>query len=292
MQRSGFLKDYDKMLPWFINIITVLYLVIVLNISYWTDIRFTNMFGLNDWLLDTFDDYPIFWVQMFREASPTEYIQWNYLGISILLCLGIFILKLKAYSRVPWAWVLFVTGFSLMFMEDSFNLRHRFYFFVAENFFHLERADAIYDFRRTYIELGLYSTLALIMGIAFILILKDKNENKLGKKFMVVGYLFYGFAGFASASRFLGDYWYVAVGRAVLVRIYPENWIPLIKERDIYGKMFMDYLVEESLELLGAALLLAALTVFGTSVKKSSEPAVEESELSEHIADAVGITED
>ncbi len=266
--KNIYLGDYQKSLPWFIIIITVLYLAIMFNLSYWVDIRFTNMFGLNDWLLATYDDYPILWVQMFREASPTEYLQWSYLGLSVLLSFGIFFTKLKSSSKIIWSWLLLTLGFILMFLEDVFNVRHVIGAFFAQYYLNLAWEDWIYNPIRSYTEMALYFVLASIMGIALILILKERKANLLGKIFMLSGYLCYGVAAFASASRLLGDYWYTAVGRAILIRIYPDTMIPFIKDSDIYGRMFMDYLVEESIELLGAAFLLAALTVFIISARK------------------------
>lgn len=275
-----FFKDYEKYLPWFTIVLVLLYLLIMLMLSYWVDIRFSNIFGLNDWLIVTYeDDHPIFWVQMFKEASPTEYIQWFYLGISVLSSLAMFTLILKRNNKISRPWLFLSIGLAIMFAEDVFNLRHKLTGFVNIKYFNVTRQEWIYSPLRSYIEFLVYVLLAVIMVIALVYIFKDKRLSMLGKKLLIAGYFFYGVAAFASATRHLGGEhgWYVEVGRFVLLRLYPNNWIPLIEADPFYGLAFMDYLVEESIELLGAAFLLAALIVFITLIKKSSESVVEDS---------------
>ena len=84
---KNFFKDYDQMLPLFIVLLTGLYLLIVLSLSYAIDIQFSTVFGVHKWLLANYEEYPIFWVQMFKEASLTEYIQWVFLFVLFSLSL-------------------------------------------------------------------------------------------------------------------------------------------------------------------------------------------------------------
>jgi len=258
-----FFKDYDRVLPLFIVLLTGLYLLIVLSLSYAIDIQFSKVFGIHEWLLANYEDYPIFWVQMFKEASPTEYIQWVFIFLLFSLSLVLLVKTRKDKSISFWPWLLLSGGFMIMFLEDVFNLRHFINNIIAASL-NIAWADFIYDPRRSYIELAVYVVLAVIMVVAFVLIIKEQKLSLRGKKYLLVGYLIYGLAGFASASRHLGG-WYTRTGQAILLRIYPEDLLYMIERNPDYGHMFMDYLVEESLELLGGSFLLAAMVVFFTS---------------------------
>lgn len=281
--KKAFFKGYHIFLPWFIILMTFIYLFVVFGLSYFVDIKFTNILGLNDWLISKYTgDFPFLWIHMFTEGSPTEHLQWLFLGTAAVLSIILFINKLRQSSIIYSCWFFLSIGLIIMFFEDTINLRHKFAGYIAAYYWDVTSvAEWIIDPRRMYIELILYTFLALIMLLSFYYIFKDKSISSLGKKFLIFGYLLYGLAAFASATRHLFCDWYTIVGRFVLMRIYPSNWVPVIQDWDALAFRFMDDLVEESIELLAAAFLLAALTVFITSIKKSSEPAAEEAEENE-----------
>ena len=281
--KNKFFQGYEKYLPLFIITLTIIYLINVLNLSYWTDIKFRNIFGLNDWLTSTYEnEYPMLWIQMFREGSPTEYLQWFYLGTAVVLCFILFLFIYRRSASFPWGWLLLVKGLGIMFLEDVINLRHKLSGFVAADILEVtSRAEFFGDPRRSYIELSVYLVLGIIMIVALIYILKDKKTSYFGKKLLLAGYILYGTAALASATRHLGE-WYTRVGQEILLRLYPDNWASFLESNHIYGFMFMDYLVEESVELLGAAFLLAAIVAFTAQNTKKTDAVEPASNLHEN----------
>ena len=110
------------------------------------------------------------------------------------------------------------------------------------------------------------------MVIALFNILKDKSNSLKGNKYLVAGYIFYGIAAVCSATRNIGN-WYAVVGEMVLDSITTGAEISwsggsVIYFRDPLGFWFMDYVVEESLELLGAAFLASAIAAFIVDIKR------------------------
>ncbi len=270
LKKNEMFKDFDKSFPWLIILVTVFYLVAVLQLCYWVDIKFSNVFGLNDWLQANYDS-PVLWLQMFREGSPTEYLQWFYLGLAALLCMSILVWLYKQKIKFNPGWILLLLGLVTMFLEDVFNLRHFFSEIVAiyileyDDFY-----DWVYSLDRSIVEVSVYILLSIIMVVALIFILKDRKVNLFGKKLMVVGYFFYGVAAFGSATRHIGD-WYGIVGRKILLSLYHDYWLPMIEIDYNFCNMFMDYVFEESLELLGASFLLASVVVFFVSLVRRND---------------------
>jgi len=84
------------------------------------------------------------------------------------------------------------------------------------------------------------------------MILRDNQQSNRGKKYLVVGYLFYGIAAIFSATRNIA----AVVGGRILDVITSSaelNWSgdSLVYYQDPLGFWFMDFVVEESLELWG-----------------------------------------
>ncbi|MTI93994.1 MAG: hypothetical protein FH749_00690 [Firmicutes bacterium] len=97
-------------------------------------------------------------------------------------------------------------------------------------------------------------------------VLRDKLHQLSTKIMLLVGFALYGIAAFSSATRNIGN-WYVVVGERALNFITAGAELAWSPESIIYhvysmSFWFMDFLVEESLELLGAAFLLASLLRF------------------------------
>ncbi len=97
------------------------------------------------------------------------------------------------------------------------------------------------------------------MVASLVLILKQRKNNIMGKHLFLSGYFFYGLAAFASASRHIGN-WYAVVGTKILDFIISGR--ELSWSASSLGFFFMDLVVEESMELMGATFLLAAVLVY------------------------------
>ena len=281
-------------LPWLIILFSVCYIATMLVLSYLIDIQNMNVFGLKDWVaVKGVYETPIFWLHMFREGSLTENLQWAFLGAAVFLTAIIGIIQFKATRKVPWVWILLLIGLYVMFLEDIENIRHTTSAMIGSTYFGFDTSTMEWRTSsvRSAIEIAFYFILGSIMVTALVYILKDQGSRLLGKKFFLTGYFFYGTAAVFSATRNVGD-WYAVVGAKAIDFVSRGAEISLPGDSYVYGRdplgfWFMDFVVEESLEFIGAAFLLAALTVFITSIKKSPEPAVEKSELSEQEADTM-----
>ena len=226
---------------------------------YFVDIR--NVFGLRDWMVTNEKiDIPFLWDYLFTEGGPIEILQWFMLGFFALTSSYI-AGKLMADRRTQESifWKLLALLGIIMLMEDAGNLRH----FFADRMVLLFRDEMIY---RTLTELLYFSLLALIPLVALIKHHQVPFKNKKTAVFLLSGYLFYGIAVIFSGTRDIG-FWYqraggylydatIAMGGEELLSLYQKTNEFLSQVQSISLEYrFMDYLVEESLELIGSTML-------------------------------------
>lgn len=264
------LKDrLIKNIPWLLVGISFFYIILMLTLSYMIDIHKINIFGLRSWITNTFPN-PYFWFLVFDEASITEHIQWLYLiGILGITISYILINHRELTKKTALPWFLLFLGVYLMFLEDRFNIRHMGSFIISSRIFAIDitSADWPTSILRTTIELFFYLILGSAMISALLLIIKNNKNQSQGLKFLLMGYILYGTAAFASATRNIGN-WYAVVGTKILELIISGkelswsaistptfSWKPL-------GFYFMDFVIEESIELMGATFLLAAVLIY------------------------------
>jgi len=164
-------------------------------------------------------------------------------------------------------------GLSLMLLEDSLNIRHEISF-ILSNYFYSGEVGSLQWRRsnfRSMIEISIYSIIGTIMTVSFIIIYFRYNLNNRGRKYFIIGYGFYFFASVASATRNIFD-WYTVVGGILintLAKLGDPDWSgdTILYYSDTLGFWFMDFVIEESLELLGATFILCSLIVFWDDLK-------------------------
>ncbi len=257
--------SFLERLPQCLLLLTLLYLLFVLGSSYLIDIRQIPMPILIDWAQLEEDRVPLFWFHVFGEASPTEKLQWAYLGLSVFLAGTYAVLQYKATSRVPWAFIILFIGLSIMFAEDVYNLRHLISGYIARVYFGIEGFSRGWwaGSWRSLIELTFYFFLGGIMVAALLLVWRNEQLASAGKKYLLAGYLLYGAAAAGSATRHLGS-WYLKLGEQILLNINEgmRSRVEASFQKENLGFYIMDYAVEESVELLGATLIASALLLF------------------------------
>ena len=252
-------------IPRFLIYLCVIYLLAVLALSFLIDIQNMTIPEVSEWLDSQGGPVPLFWFHAFKDASPTEYIQWSLLGLSIM-CAAIFGgIQQKTTSKFPWIWILLFLGLTFMLIEDVTDFRHYVGSFFAEYVFFVDHTAFSWQIGpwKSLIEIVLYALLGGMMILALLFILRDKKLSVSGKKMLAAGYVFYGVAAASSATRHLGQ-WYVKTGDAILERIN-SGMIRQVEDsfhQEYLGYHLMDFVVEESLELLGAAFIAAALMTF------------------------------
>ncbi|RQD75757.1 MAG: hypothetical protein D5R97_05595 [Candidatus Syntrophonatronum acetioxidans] len=256
------LKILNK-LPWLILFFTLSYILVMYFFSYMIDFKGSDLLGLGTWLEKVRPGYPLFWIYAFTEGSPTEHIQWTFIGVSLVLAAACFFVNRYFIKKISWGWLLLVLGLALMLGEDYYNIRHKTVDFIA-NYYNISPAT-MFSFLhlRTLVELVLYFLLGLLMVMALLLILKDREESGRGKKLLVTGYFFYALASISSATRGIGN-WYARVGDFLLGdnKIRMASLVTESPYRGNLGFYFMDFVWEEPLELLGATFIVASLLVF------------------------------
>ncbi len=204
-------------------------------------------------------EVPLFWYFISTQGSFTENVQWLYLFF-VVATLFTITKSLKASGEIHLfrAFRLWTIAAFLLFLEDTLNTRHwlrRFFALVLDFNDPLESPAAI------AVEVSTYAIMATLMVISFVRLLPLFFRCKKALLLLVAGYGFYGVAAFFSATRHLNN-WYMRFGDALIGRLgfdTIETWRIANETIEARGKnlgyYFMDYLVEETLELLGAACL-------------------------------------
>ncbi|MTI93995.1 MAG: hypothetical protein FH749_00695 [Firmicutes bacterium] len=123
--KNNFFPRFGNKLATGVLIFVFCYLAASWGLAYLIDIRNIDVLGIKSWLEAAYPEAPILWLQMFREASVTEVLQWTFLAGSIVTV--VLYLNLNKRTHVPpvTGWKLAGIGFSLMFLEDTLNIRHR-----------------------------------------------------------------------------------------------------------------------------------------------------------------------
>lgn len=188
------------------------------------------------------------WARLFTEAGPTERLQWTLLFACSAACLW----GLRA-TGAPYRFLaLMAYGTILMLVEDSVNLSH-----IA-----VYRLGARGDMVGTMsARLAVYGLVAALPVLAFA---RYWRHLRAGRAALASGFVLYGTAAAMSVPANLFGL-YQRIGPWIIQQVgipsappgtfeFPEYDIP-----DTTGVAFLDLAVEESLELLGATLLLSGL---------------------------------
>ncbi len=255
--RKPFIKDYY----------IIIFVVIILVSSYTAIFLFDvhNLFGVRD-RLHAHDglSIPFLWDYLFTEGGPIEIFQWLFIGL-FMMTSSFIAGKLTAVNERKAAtfWVLLALGGILMIMEDAGNVRH----FLTERFVLLIKDEMII---RSITELIYFALVALIPLVALVKYGKYPFKSRRTAAFLLAGYFFYGIAVTMSGTRDI-MFWYQTAGNVLynlsislgggeeLLMLYEEidQYLADIGSIEVRYRM-MDYLVEESFEILGAAFLWAS----------------------------------
>jgi len=253
-------QNIKKIKPNIIFKITMLFLFVSYILTYLIDAR--NIFGIQEFLINNLDT-PFFWYHWF--LTPVEEpIQWYMLGATFFVFAFISgIAYMNKDKNTLKFWGLMSFGLLLMLVEDAGDVRHTYRARIEMVF-----GEETYGFLGTTFELFYFAFIGIIMLVAFLKYRHVYWAYYNTKKYLIIGYIFYGLG--VSASFIGGAYrtltgftLYENIGGAVLDRIIINSETSLIAynlfdETHRVEFMFMDRVFEESLELLGAAGLLCA----------------------------------
>jgi len=260
--------NYNNRYSKFIVVFTFAYLFLAYTAFICIDLY--NIFGLSGKLEESGIFPPILWFLIFMEGSITELLQWLLLSLAIIFAIYCGGLKITVSSSSPIKWFFFQFGLMLMLAEDMFNVRHVIVDRLAY-FFHADVRVFKESILGSLTELCIYAIIGFCMIIFFIVTIYDKEESNYGKRLLIGGYVLYGIASIASATRYINN-WYSALGGVILSSLtdsFSIDWAARDYVRyNSLGFWFIDLVVEESLELLGATYLLAAIVAFVSFTKR------------------------
>jgi len=251
---------------------TMGYLFVTWSMVFFIDVL--NIFDMQNILVSKGWDIPfLFWI-FFTERGPTEILQWIFLFAGFLTC-GLIISKeqSKKDSNNEQFFFLVGIGVFLMFLEDTINIRHIISYSLS--------AWVGYDYyvnpARLFTEFTLYFLIGSLMVYPLIKYWHHLIIHKKSWLYLIIGYLAYAVASFASASRDLFN-WYEKTGDFIVGILPISNevlWDSISLKLIEVGRgplefYLMDYLFEESLELIGAGFLLAFLLSYLTEIQNKA----------------------
>ena len=234
-------------------------------------IDFLNAGNLQSILIDAgHEDRMPLWFYLYSEGQWTERFQWILLGAALAIVISIRFRTNHSSFPATLAITTLISGLFLMLIEDALNLRH----IVADIYLPIILSqDQITSISRTIWETGFYAFLAALMTLPVLYFWRKNLLSPSTKTWVICAYFLYGVAGFSSALRRIGD-WQDRLGSRILARIeiselpgwanlHHKSWIA-DEHGDPYlvytmGYLLTDHLIEESIELIAASLLLVAL---------------------------------
>ena len=216
-----------------------------------------NLLGLSDRLQESGLEIGVLYYYLYRDGGPIELVQWSFLALMTLTA---------AYQSGRWSqkkdvarfWISGALLGMLMLMEDMGNVRHLLADIAAQL---LPVPDWL---ARTVVETGFYLLIASPAVVTALLYRRVPASVRPPGKLLVPGAVLYAVAATASASRAVND-WYVMAGHRIHTSAFSGR-LPLMPDGfwgvevggDVTAFLLMDFLVEESIELLGAGFVLAA----------------------------------
>ena len=225
--------------PRLLILVAVTYLVIA-----WTAVILVDLLG----------SQPVvpMWIRIFRERGPTGVLQWTALLAAVAICLR-GARRWEASTDLNRFLTLMAVATTMMFGED------------VANFSHL--AGAVFGPDPTGFRVGRLIVYIVIAAVPTWALVRYWSHLGGGRGRLLVGYGLYAVAAGASVpANLLGFYerlgpWLLSSVFRDRLRRLPDGAAPF-PEYDVTdqtGIVFVDFAIEESLELLGAAFLLAAL---------------------------------
>lgn len=200
---------------------------------------------------------PYLYFHLYVDGGPIELLQWSCLA-ALIVTAGIHCGARRGIDAAAVRfWFLAAVLFALMLMEDGGNVRHS----LADLGVHVLPWSGATS--RTLIEVAFYALVGTPAVLAAWTYRSVPAQHRPPLGLAAGGFVAYVLASVTSASRVLGD-WYIAAGSWVQRNLIgalpplPDGYWGLEDGADATAFMVMDHIYEESVELLGASLLLAA----------------------------------
>ncbi|MEJ6951028.1 hypothetical protein [Natronospora cellulosivora (SeqCode)] len=256
-----------KRLPKYILGIAIASILFSFILIYLIDLR--NAFGLRDYLFSLdpeyfFYDYrPLVFQNWYRNGGIAEMMQWIFLAGAAFM--AVFIAgKLHDSKKISYKfWGIMGIAFLLLLIEDAGDPRHTIRSFVQAIF-----KEPVQGPMGSLTELIYFSLLAFIIIYAIVKYKSVLGESSNCKRYFKIAFLSYALATtmsfFGTASgidlyHWLGGNmynWLLALGDDALIHRW--SMINFMEGWNYIGFFLMDSLVEEAIELIGAASFFSA----------------------------------
>jgi len=242
-------------------------------------IDFLNLFGsqaimhaIQDTLNPKRFEVPLFWYFISTQGSFTENMQWAYLLIATIT---LFVASRTASRQgevlLSRGFKLWGAGLTLLFLEDTLNTRHWIRRGASAL---LNLADNRSSAAAISVEIFIYALMGILMLYALFRLRRLVFSHARITACVLIGYAAYGLAAAFSATRHAFG-WYSRAGEALIETFNLrsiDTWriaSEIIEMRSsTLGYYLMDYLVEETLELLGAGMLAFASVMLLYLIKR------------------------
>ncbi len=206
--------------------------------AFWVGIYvvdFTNAWGLSS-------DQG-FWWHAFRNRGPVELLQWLLIAAVIIFAARLSgIHQQRGERHATYFWLLIAIGFSLMLIEDPGDPRH-----ILGAYF-----PQFFGWDKMYVEAVFFSVMVAPTIFAFLRFWNVPFRYAQTRLYLIAGGLLYALAASTSVLRSYDEF-YIRVGERLSNRFL---------DGEIPGFFLMDFVLEESVELMAAATFLAGVYVY------------------------------
>ena len=271
-------------LPEYVIVSALLLVLISFVLFYLIDLR--NLWGIRDWMFSLervyfyFSYTPFFFQHYGRNSGFAEIAQWGLLASAVSIAFWLAGAARPSRPKLAHLGFLLGIGFVLMLAEDAGNIRHTLMSYVQ-----LAAGEPDQGVVGTLFEAAYFSILGGIPLYAMIKYGSVLREYGRAFTYMITGFIFYAvaaglsFAGTAFQMLLDRDL-YTILGDAMVrlsFRLGDAN-LPALWESWNQGNWFyqvgfflMDSLIEENLEILGGAFLVAALLTVKLCLDKENK---------------------
>lgn len=221
-----------------------------------------NVLGTRDRLAASEMERQAVWQHLFND-QPVEWLQWVALASTGILAGVLGGISLGRGEQLPARfWLVFGAGVSLMLLEDAGDIRHVMADWVeriSDSGFpdSFQRGAPAQAFDMVYL-----GALGAVPLYALFRYRQGAWHVNATRRYLIVGFVAYGIAATASTTSQVGQ-WYWRAGEFVNERVaggqmvFHEEAEPGLREF-----LFVDGVLEESVELVGAAAILAATVAY------------------------------
>ena len=265
-----------EQLPWYIFMSSIVFVLASFFLIYLVDLR--NLFGSRDLLLLYFPQNPFMFLKLFAEAKLVELFQWLLLGVNALISMFISGLTYKKDRLAFLFWSVMAVAFTFMLIEDAGNPRHTIRFYIESIFVNSPGLAG------TAFEAMYFTVLASIPIYAFLYCRTPVMKCIRSARYLMAGFIGYGMAAFLSFTGgrlpIRDEALYIYLGgklRSAMLFLADDQAELLWKQYEAalgrlpFNFYILDWIFEESIELMAAAAFCASAVAFLLHVRKKYE---------------------